>query len=342
MFTHGKSASRLWIGCLFAAGMLLLLLVATMLVPSSTAEAADLYVVTEDDYMHINHATEDVFLTTSASLTTRGNGSDIKLTNGQQVLIRQYGVEHVVTARAETVSDLLRRQDIQRGPLDMVMVDITAEPVEIMVDSQLTFYEKDEVVTPGTITYVDNNTLPVWFEQVVQQGEDGVDRKVYEVIYSEGKEVSRQLVEETLTEPTETVIERGTLENFAPNDAEVAEIITNEDGTGTLVLADGNTVTFQQALTMKATAYTKGEPGVNGITASGTEVRVGTVAIDRRMFPFGTKFYIVSNDGMYTYGFSIAEDVGGAIKNNRIDLYFNSLDECKAFGVRNCTVYVID
>jgi len=244
--------------------------------------------------------------------------------------------------QTETVSDLLRRQNIVRGPLDMVMVDITAEPVEITVDSQLVFYVKDEVVTPGAITYVENNTLPTWCEQVVQQGQDGMDRKVYEVIYSEGKEVSRQLVEETLTEPTETIIERGTLENFAPNDAEVTEIITNEDGTGTLVLADGHTVTFNKTVAMKATAYTKGEPGVDGVTASGSEVRIGTVAIDRRMFPFGTKFYIVSNDGMYTYGFSVAEDVGGAIKNNRIDLYFNTLAECKAFGVRNCTVYVID
>jgi 3D (Asp-Asp-Asp) domain-containing protein len=342
MFTHGKSASRLWVGCLLAAGMLLLLLVATVLAPSSTAEAADLYVVTEDDYMHIDHATEDVFLTTAASLTTRGTGSDIRLTYGQQVLVLQYGVETLVTAQTETVSDLLRRQNIQRGPLDMVMVDITAEPVKIILDSQLVFYEKDEVVTPSAVTYVENNTLPTWCEQVVQQGQDGVDRKVYEVIYSEGKEVSRQLVEETRTEPTETIIARGTLENFAPNDAEVAEIITNEDGTGTLVLADGHTVTFNQSLTMKATAYTAGEPGVNGITASGTQVRIGTVAIDRRMFSFGTKFYIVSNDGAYTYGFSIAEDVGGAIKNNRIDLYFNTLAECKAFGVRNCTVYVID
>jgi len=342
MFAHGKSASRLCVGCLVAAGMLLLLLAASAFVPSTSAEAADLYVVTEDDYMHIDHATEDVFLTTGASLTTRGTGSDIRLTSGQNVVIRQYGVETTVAAFTETVSDLLRRQGIQRGPLDMVMVDITADPVEIILDSQLVFYVKDEIVTPSPVTYVENNTLPTWCEQVVQQGEDGVDRKVYEVIYSEGSEISRQLVEETLTEPTETIIERGTLENFAPNDAEVSEIITNEDGSGTLVLADGNTVTFSQALTMKATAYTKGEPGVDEITASGSHVRIGTVAIDRKMFEFGTKFYIVSNDGMYTYGFSIAEDVGGAIKNNRIDLYFNTKADCKAFGVRNCTVYVID
>lgn len=342
MFAHGNSASRLWIGCLLAACVLLLTLAADVVVPSSSAEAADLYVVTEDDYMHIDHATEDVFLTTSASLTTRGTGSDIRLSEGEQVMIRQYGVETVVTANAETVSNLLRRQGINRGPLDMVMVDITADPVEITIDSQLVFYVKDEVVSPSPITYVENNTLPVWCERVVQQGEDGVDRKVYEVIYSEGVELSRQLVEESLTQPTQTVIERGTLENFAPNDAEVSDIITNEDGSGMLVLADGHTVTFHQTLTMKATAYTKGEPGVDEITASGSEVRIGTVAIDRKMFPFGTKFYIVSNDGAYTYGFSVAEDVGGAIKNNRIDLYFNTKADCKAFGVRNCTVYVID
>jgi len=342
MFTHGKAASRIQLGCLIAASMLLLLLVTIMLVPAPNAEAADLYVVTEDDYMHIDHATEDVFLTTSANLTKRGSSSDIQLVRGENVVIRQYGVETMVTARNETVSNLLSRLDVERGPLDMVMVDISADPVEIIIDSQLVFYEKEEEITPSTIVYVENDILPTWCETVLQPGQDGVNRQVYEVIYSEGQEVSRQLVEDTRTEPVETVIERGTLENFAPNDAAVSEIITNEDGTGTIVLEDGHTVTFNQSLSMKATAYTKGEPGVNGTTASGTQVRVGTVAIDRRMFSFGTKFYIVSNDGAYQYGFSIAEDVGGAIKNNRIDLYFNTLDECNTFGVRNCTVYVLD
>ena len=37
-----------------------------------------------------------------------------------------------------------------------------------------------------------------------------------------------------------------------------------------------------------------------------------------------------------------AEDCGGAIKGNRLDLYFDTTAECFQFGVRNCTVYFLD
>ena len=150
------------------------------------------------------------------------------------------------------------------------------------------------------------------------------------------------MVESVDTEPTETVIERGTLENFAPNDAEVVDIITNADGSGKLVLANGQEVTFSKTMTMRATAYTTGDPGVGTVTASGSTVHLGTVGVDRSQLPFGTKMYIVSNDGAYTYGFSIAEDTGGAIRKNRIDLYYYTYEECIQFGVRDCTVYILD
>ena len=63
---------------------------------------------------------------------------------------------------------------------------------------------------------------------------------------------------------------------------------------------------------------------------------------NRKQIPFGTKMYVVSNDGAYLYGFSVAEDTGGAIRQNRIDLYFETYQECINFGVRNCTVYILD
>ena len=51
--------------------------------------------------------------------------------------------------------------------------------------------------------------------------------------------------------------------------------------------------------------------------------------------------YIVSNDGQYVYGYCVAEDTGGLIKGYKIDLYFDTVDECWEFGVRTCTVYVL-
>ena len=51
--------------------------------------------------------------------------------------------------------------------------------------------------------------------------------------------------------------------------------------------------------------------------------------------------YIVSNDGQYIYGYCVAEDIGGGIKGNKVDLYFDTEAECIQFGIRSCTAYIL-
>lgn len=71
-----------------------------------------------------------------------------------------------------------------------------------------------------------------------------------------------------------------------------------------------------------------------GITASGTETRVGTAAVDRSRFPFGTVFEVPG------YGYARAEDVGGAIKGAHIDLWFPSHAAARRWGRKTLTVKV--
>lgn len=73
----------------------------------------------------------------------------------------------------------------------------------------------------------------------------------------------------------------------------------------------------------------------DGITASGKRATAGrTIAADTTDLPFGTKVVI---DG-HTY---TVEDRGGAIKGNRIDVYFSSHSKALQWGVRYCDVYVV-
>ncbi len=72
----------------------------------------------------------------------------------------------------------------------------------------------------------------------------------------------------------------------------------------------------------------------DGVTASGTQATAGrTIAADTTKLPFGTKVVI---DG-HTY---TVEDRGGAIKGNKIDVYFSSHSKALQWGVRYCDVYV--
>ncbi len=313
---------------------------AAILFPSSSAAAADL--TQEESQSAAAEPAQEVFLVARTSLPEKSTAEEVQLKEGQRVVIRWNDEEHGILAKDETVEELLDRLEVTVSPLDMVAVNAGSDPVEVTVGQEIVCYETVEEITESPVTYQYSSILPTWSETVVRQGQDGVHAEVYEVVYSGGEEISRQLVEVTDTPATETVIQKGTLENFAPNDAKVAEIVSNGDGTGKLVLENGQEITFNQTLTMKATAYTTGDPGVGTITASGSTVHMGTVGVERSQLPFGTKMYIVTSDGSYVYGFSIAEDTGGAIRKNRIDLYHNTYEECIQFGVRNCTVYILD
>lgn len=72
----------------------------------------------------------------------------------------------------------------------------------------------------------------------------------------------------------------------------------------------------------------------DGITATGTKATQGrTIAVDPKVIPYGSEVIING----HTY---IAEDCGGAIKNNRIDVYFDSHQEALNFGVQYAEVFL--
>ena len=73
-------------------------------------------------------------------------------------------------------------------------------------------------------------------------------------------------------------------------------------------------------LTVWATWYTAASAGGWGTTATGTTVRKGTVAVDPRVIPLGTRMNIPGD------GDGVAEDTGGASKGNIIDLGYGPND----------------
>ena len=85
-------------------------------------------------------------------------------------------------------------------------------------------------------------------------------------------------------------------------------------------------------LDVKAYAYYTGT-----ITATGTKPTFGrTIAVDPKVIPYGTRVYIPEFDKTF-----IAEDCGGGIKGNKIDIYMNTKEECINWGVRNITLYIL-
>ena len=156
------------------------------------------------------------------------------------------------------------------------------------------------------------------------------------VTYINGKEASRTVLSEVVTTPAvDTVMAIGTAEEMAAG-GDVPVI-----GDGYILLPTGEMLTFTDTAQVRATAYTHTDAGCDLITATGSTVHIGTVAVDPRYIPYGTRMFIVANDGSYVYGISEAEDCGGAIKGGRVDLYFPTYEQCMQFGWRNCTIYFL-
>lgn len=84
--------------------------------------------------------------------------------------------------------------------------------------------------------------------------------------------------------------------------------------------------------------YSANDPvqGTNNITATGKEIKEGMVAVDPKVIPLGTKIEIKD------MGIFIAEDTGGKINGNRIDIYFDTKKEAKEFSRKGIWVRIID
>ena len=321
---------------------LLTLMAVLLTAAAATNRAAALYILTgaDDDAIVLDDkATVPDLSSQMVFVTTGGKGYDVTLAAGQTVTIRRNGETQTVKSRKESISRLLERMDIVPSPLETVAVNLAGPGVEITVEEEIIYYDRIvEQVTFDTVR-VANPEMKKGTEQVVQEGANGVRTSIYEVVFSNGQELSRQFVEEVDSTAVDQIVEYGTAADATVNSkSTISSVSKNSDGSGTLTLADGSTLDFSAAKSMTATAYTAGYGGADYYTATGTSVRVGTVAVDKRVIPLGTKLYIVTNDGI-VYGTAVAEDTG--VKGDKIDLYFDTYQQCINFGRRGCTVYIL-
>jgi len=312
----------------------------------ATTQANALYILTgvEDAAIVLDGTRAAPDLGKRMVYTSSGrSGFDLTLNTTQTVRILRDGETLTTRAKKETISQVIHRMGITLSPLEMVAVDLSGPEVVLTIGEEITYYDEVHEDAPYQTVRVANPKLTEGTENVLQKGQDGVRTSIYEVVWSNGAQLSRQFVEELDSTAVDEIVEYGTAkvktETPIVSQTGPAQVTKNADGSGTLLFEDGTKLNFSEAKTMTATAYTAGHGGADYTTATGTFVRVGTVAVDKRVIPLGTRMYIVTNDGI-VYGTSVAEDTG--VRGNKVDLYFNSYRECIEFGRRSCTVYILE
>ena len=146
--------------------------------------------------------------------------------------------------------------------------------------------------------------------QETSEGNDGEGIFTYTTKYVNGKNKGTEReVKEWITEPHDNVLRLGT--SATGNKGEY--VVT-------------------RTFTANTTAYTA-RPGAGG--ALGLGVHRGTCAVDPRFVSLRSELWIEG------YGYAFANDTGGAVKGNVVDLYMNSKGQCISWGRRNKTAYVI-
>lgn len=327
-----------------------LMLLATV-VP--TVLAQNTYVITDGESVHIYKTVETdldnvlqqagVTLETGDTYTTAPGEegvSEITVKRQQSITVYNCGEKMEVTGYGETVQALLDRLGIPSYGDYVVSVDLNSETydgMEVKVDCIVQMQQTYTADIPYETTLCYDPGLKEGEQIIMVEGVDGQRQVVADVTYLNSEETARTVISETvIQEPVAEVVRVGTGVETV-KDSNMPAI-----GDGVIVTADGQVLTYSRKEQFKATAYTHTDAGCNMITATGTTVRLGTVAVDPTVIPYGTRMFIVTNDGAYVYGLSTAEDCGGAIKGNRLDLYFPTDPECWEFGVRGCTVYFLD
>lgn len=282
----------------------------------------------------VNLGRSDTYTTAASDADT----ASITIRRAQNLTVRYRGENLTVSSTGETVSALLSRLNLDITENDTLSCDpetVTQDGMVISVDQVITREETYAVSVPMSVQRCDAPDLPQGREEVVAQGRDGELLRTAEVTYVNGREVNRRILEEKVTIPAvRQILAVGT---GAVEDAADAPLI----GDGIIKLPTGEVLTYTHTAQVEATAYTHTDAGCTMTTYTGTTVHVGTVAVDPRYIPYGTRMFIVSNDGSYVYGVAEAEDCGGDIKGDRMDLYMPTFAECMEFGRRNCTVYFL-
>lgn len=243
----------------------------------------------------------------------------------------------VVTTRHETVANLLRRSHVKVADDEMVVVDLTADTPSITVCRQYTRLRNVQVQTDFAEERIADPLMAKGTEEIITPGVPGTVTQTYMDVFVKGKLERTEFISTTEDNSVTQVVEYGTLVDSVADGDELVSVYRNDDGSGYLLFASGDTMTFSSQVTCNASAYV-----IHGRTASGRPTQYGNIAVDPSVFPYGTRFYIYTDDGYLTYGMATAADCGTSIKGHKLDLWFDEYDQACRFGRRNCTVFVLN
>lgn len=235
-------------------------------------------------------------------------GLHVYIQRASRIDLRVGAEQRALYTHAATVRDALAEAGVALQPLDRVWPPIgsplhRAMRVDVTIVRATT--ESAAEAIPFSTIYRDDADLLQGDETLVQAGSNGYVRTEYHVVYENDVEVSREQTGQAVIPPVDQIIAEGTA---IPQPVSVASVPA------------GAAPACSQTMTVYATWYTAASAGGYGLTATGTGVYKGIVAVDPWVIPLGTQMYIPG------YGYGLAADTGSGVIGDMIDLAYGDGD----------------
>lgn len=250
----------------------------------------------------------------------------ITINKAVNVKVKTEDGEKEIVSAEDNIENMLKSEGISFDDDDKILPD-KKESLKDGMNVEVVKVDVKKVTEVHPIEFTTevkkDESKPQTYTEVLNDGQDGEKKVTRELVYENGKEVSNNVIQELVVkEPVNKEVVKGTKE------------------TQTLSRG-GESINFKKKLSVKSTAYNHPLGSSEAYTASGMHVLrdpngYSTIAVDPSVIPLGTKLYVEG------YGYAIAADTGGAIKGNRVDLFFNTEAEASNWGVRNLDVYILN
>jgi uncharacterized protein YabE (DUF348 family) len=211
-------------------------------------------------------------------------------------------------SRAASVAGVLGQEGVSLVGQDHVTPDLDARPRPGSVIQVIRVREEYEVEfdpIPFDRISVPDAELEIDQIRLVQEGQTGINKRRYRVVYEDNQEAERVLEDAWVEQaPITRTVAYGT------------RIVIR-----TLETPDGP-IEYWRKIRVYTTSYRPASAGRSadhpryGYTRLGVKVRKGIVAVDPTVIPLRSKLYVPG------YGLALAADTGGGVKGKFVDLGF--------------------
>lgn len=231
---------------------------------------------------------------------------------------------HVMSSES-SIENMLKAEKIKLGKLDKVSPDrklALADNMNIKITRVEIKYITESRPILFKIVLKRDHSIPNTRKFISREGKCGTREVTTRYIFEDGDITSRKVVKQRIIKNcSDKIVIQGTYPLMP-------------------VSRGGEPMPYYRVYTARTTAYWAVRGVGRTYTGSGRlAVRnsdgFSTVAVDRRVLPYGTKIFIEG------YGFAVAADSGSAITGTTIDVFFNTRQEACNWAVKHVKVYIL-